>query len=119
MQRGSRAVYGREVLHTLQFSRACTIQSVRCNDKKREREREEEDTNKDRTNDIEEETVKMDKKTKRNMPVIVIYAVELSKMQTHFSTHEQRLVYHRPSSCLLFSFSFRSFVLSGHRRRQC
>lgn len=40
MQRDSRAVYGREVLHMLQFSRACTIQSVRCN--KGEREREEE-----------------------------------------------------------------------------
>lgn len=52
--------------------------------------------------------------------MIVIHAVEFSKtLQTHLRAHEQRLVYHRPSSCLLFSFSFCSFVFQAYRRRQC
>lgn len=85
MQRGSRAVYGREVLHTLQFMRACTIQSVQCNDKRREKERR---CERGRTNDMEEEAVKMDKKTKRNMQLIIMHVVEFSKMQTHLCAHE-------------------------------
>lgn len=41
-----------------------------------------------RTNDMEEEAVKMDKKTKRNMQLIIMHVVEFSKMQTHLCAHE-------------------------------
>jgi len=61
VQRSSRAVYGRQVLHMLQFWRVCTIQSVQCSDKRRKRKRRERQN--ERT---EEEAVKMDKKTKHN-----------------------------------------------------
>lgn len=78
VQRGSRTVYGRQVLHTLRFNGERTIQSVQCNRRDRERKCE-----KDRTNEREEGAMKMVGKAK-----LVIYGMHMVaslKMQTRIS----------------------------------
>lgn len=52
-------------------------------------------------------------KIKHSRLVIVTHVVEFTKMQAHLCAHEQRLVYYRPSSCLLSSLFH--FVLSYSR----